>query len=111
MYIFIWGESSIKMSEPGEYYHTDTHTRIRSHAQKQHSEIFARETNSYKQPSKTHVRSGKPKPFLFSSKAGARTAQRTYVFGNLGLSDWDQHPKRRGSNSAHQMGFSKPSQL
>lgn len=26
MYIFIWGESSIKMSEPGEYYHTHTHT-------------------------------------------------------------------------------------
>lgn len=26
MYIFIWGESSIKMSEPGEYCHTHRHT-------------------------------------------------------------------------------------
>lgn len=31
MYIFIWGESSIKMSEPGEYYHTHRHTHTRAH--------------------------------------------------------------------------------
>lgn len=49
MYIFIWGEGSIKISEPGEYYHT--HTCIYLHAQKSHSELFARETNSYERPS------------------------------------------------------------
>lgn len=88
MYIFIWGESSIKMSEPGEYYHT--HTRIRLHAQKSHSELFARKTNSYERPLKTRAHSGRLKPSLFghqgpdplrwpsnSSKVGALTAPRT----------------------------------
>jgi len=74
MYIFIWGESSIKMSEPGEYYHThrhtDTHTQacIRLHVQKRHSELFARETNSHKWPSKTHAHSGKLKPSLLGRR-------------------------------------------
>lgn len=40
MYISIWGESSIKMSEPGEHCHThrQTHTHTHLHTQKSHSE-------------------------------------------------------------------------
>lgn len=58
MYIFIWGESSIKMSEPGEYCHTHTH----KHTQKSHSELFAQETNSHGWPLNTRSGSGKPEP-------------------------------------------------
>lgn len=58
MYIFIWGESSIKMSEPGEYYHTHRHTHTRAYAC-----MHKRDTASYLLEKQTPINSPR-KPVL-----------------------------------------------
>lgn len=79
MYIFIWGESSIKMSEPGEYCHTHTHTHTRLHTQKSHSEGLLEKrapTNAW------------PNPAL-SRKAGAGLARSEPLAWSGTAAEWE----------------------
>lgn len=69
MYIFIWGESSIKMSEPGEYCHThSTHTHTLAYTKEPQWEI-AGETNSYQCSGKLELGWPEPEPLWWPGTA------------------------------------------
>lgn len=119
MYIFIWGESSIKMSEPGEYCHTHTgaHTRTRLHTQKSHSErLLEKQTPP--------DACWKPVPAQPGQGFAARAGQGLSPAAGLGQ-QWSASTDslmcsafqnlaflrrgKGGNDSTHQMGFFKPS--
>lgn len=119
MYIFIWGESSIKMSEPGEYCHTHrrTHTRIRLHTQKSHSERLLEKqtpTSAWRNPAPAQERQRfaawagqglSPGDGLGRQQSASTDCLVRSAFQNLAF----LRRGKGGNNSTHQMGFFKPS--
>lgn len=109
MYISIWGESSIKMSEPGEYCHTQrrTHTHTCSHTQKSHTEGLLEKqapTNAWWNPALFRkAGAGLAGPGM--AQSGSTGSLGCTVLPNLAF----LRRGKRGNNTTHQMGFLKPS--
>lgn len=116
MYIFIWGESSIKMSEPGERCHTHSHTHIHACMHKRAPASCLLEKPTPASPPKPRAGLGSPSPRVRPLRADPRDGTEAVTSPALLLLEmWVlligtsiKEEGRGGNDSTHQMGFSKP---